>query len=137
MRWPRLIRVWTLLVLATLLAPGCRPGKSGAEAFRHGMELREIWFMYRGDKRNQGRVPKALGDFQQYQVLHSAGYQSLKRGECVVVYGVDLRQLPDPGQKVLAYVKDVPQKGGEVIMADGTVKAMSAEEFKAAPKAKT
>ena len=52
-------------------------------------------------------------------------------------YGVDLRQLPDPGQKVLAYEKDVPQKGGAVVMADGTVKAMTPEEFQAAPKAKS
>jgi hypothetical protein len=119
------------------LALGCRSGKPGAEAFRHGMELREIWIMYHGDKGNKGHVPKGLSDFKQYQTLHSAGYQALHRGDCVVFYGVDLRQLPDPGQKVLAYVKDVPQKGGEVIMADGTVKAMTAEEFQAAPKAKT
>ena len=35
---------------------------------------------------------------------------------------------------MLAYHKDVPEKGGEVLMQDGTAKKMTAEEFQAAPK---
>ena len=65
MRVPRLVRASAFLVLAALVAPGCRSGKQGAEAYAHGMELRQIWIMYRGDKRSQGHVPKGLGDFWQ------------------------------------------------------------------------
>ena len=36
---------------------------------------------------------------------------------------------------VLGYEKDVPEKGGAVAMGDGSVKTMTAEQFKAAPKA--
>jgi hypothetical protein len=36
---------------------------------------------------------------------------------------------------VLAYVSDVPAKGGLVLMGDASVQKMSAEEFRKAPKA--
>ncbi len=36
---------------------------------------------------------------------------------------------------VLAYAKDVPEKGGWVLMGDGTARQMTPEEFKKAPKA--
>jgi hypothetical protein len=36
---------------------------------------------------------------------------------------------------VLAYETEVPEKGGAVLMQDGTVKTMTADEFKSAPKA--
>lgn len=51
--------------------------------------------------------------------------------------------LPDtkeePGQstapEILAYGKEVPESGGYVLLLDRTVKKMTAEEFRAAPKA--
>jgi hypothetical protein len=36
---------------------------------------------------------------------------------------------------VLGYYKDAPTAGGPVLMGDATTKVMTADEFKAAPKA--
>jgi hypothetical protein len=37
---------------------------------------------------------------------------------------------------ILAYIKTVPDRGGNVLMEDGrTIKKLTAEEFRAAPKA--
>jgi hypothetical protein len=54
----------------------------------------------------------------------------------VVFWNVDVT-VTDNGKYVLGYEKDVPQSGGLVLMADGSVKHMTASEFTAAPTAKT
>jgi hypothetical protein len=56
-----------------------------------------------------------------------------KKGKYVVVWGVSGTEAG----KVLAYEKEAPTKGGAAVMADGTVKTMTADELKAAvPQAK-
>jgi hypothetical protein len=53
----------------------------------------------------------------------------------VVVWGADPNS-PGASNTVLGYVKDVPEKGGVVLMLDGTVRPnMTSDEFKATPKA--
>ena len=52
----------------------------------------------------------------------------------LVYWGAGLSDGPDAASTVLAYQKDVPEKGGEVLMQDGTPKKMTADEFKAARK---
>ena len=56
------------------------------------------------------------------------------------IYGVPLRDIPDPpgtSKTIIAYEKDVPTKGGYVVMANGmTLRQMTAAEFQSAPKAK-
>jgi hypothetical protein len=132
---PRLLPFSSFVVVTALTAAGCGSGKPGGQDIPHRAALQQIWSMYRGGKQNQGRVPRGLDDFQQYKVMYPGGYQALQSGQCVVFYRVDLAHLPDPGQKVLAYEKDAPHQGGSVLMADGTVRTMSADEFRAAPKA--
>jgi hypothetical protein len=39
------------------------------------------------------------------------------------------------GDIVLAYEKKVPQEGGKVLMLNRTIKTMTADAFKSAPKA--
>jgi len=64
--------------------------------------------------------------------------QAINDGTYVILWGADPAR-PGPGgaaNTILGYVKDAPEKGGVVLMLDGTVNLkMTAEEFKAAPKA--
>ena len=61
----------------------------------------------------------------------------LKDGDIVVFWGVRTQNVQSPGQTVLAYEKDADENGSRyVLMADcASVKAMSEQEFKSAPKA--
>ncbi len=49
-------------------------------------------------------------------------------------WGVGLSDSAEAASTVLAYQKDVPEQGGEVLMQNGTAKKMTADEFKAAAK---
>ncbi len=63
-----------------------------------------------------------------YSGLHPTAFNAVKEGKYVVVWGVSGK---DSGT-VLAYEKAAPEKGGAVLMADGTIKTMTADELKAA-----
>ena len=52
----------------------------------------------------------------------------------LVYWGAGISDEPEAASTVLAYHKDVPEKGGEVLMQNGKARKMTAEEFKAAPK---
>jgi hypothetical protein len=62
------------------------------------------------------------------------GYLELKSGKIIALWGARLSD--GDADKVYAYEKATPESGGFVLMADGkTIKKMTAEEFKSAPKA--
>ena len=65
-----------------------------------------------------------------------AGAKALKGGNYVFIYGVGLGEMTPSSEYVLAYPKDVPEKGGAVLMGDVTIKLMSASDFKSAKLAK-
>ena len=53
----------------------------------------------------------------------------------MVIWGVKVRDGAS-GSNVVAYEKDTATKGGVVLLENGELKKLSAEEFQAAPKAK-
>ena len=62
--------------------------------------------------------------------------EMLKSGDLVVQWGAPLSAEGASSDTVLAYVKTVPEQGGYVLMQDGkSIKKMTADEFKNAPKA--
>jgi hypothetical protein len=73
-------------------------------------------------------------------MLCPTGVRAMKQGEVVVLWGAT---LPDTGEEpgkadtpeVLAYQKQVPEQGGYVLLLNRTIRKMTADEFKAAPKA--
>jgi formylglycine-generating enzyme required for sulfatase activity len=69
-----------------------------------------------------------------------AAYRGLKDGKYVFVYGVPVMEMYAGGAgtsaPIFAYEKDVPTKGGYVVMGAGTtVRQMTAAEFQRTPKA--
>jgi hypothetical protein len=88
-----------------------------------------LWF-----KRNPA-PPKQLSDFEktEFEMAYPVGYKALKDGKVIGVYGVS----GTDSSTLQAYAKDVPTQGGLVVMADGTIKTMSADELKTAlPRSK-
>jgi hypothetical protein len=132
MHHPDRSRLLAFLLGLALLLPGC--GKKiggGGPVSRSSVVLGEINEILGDYVKSHGKAPAKLQDLAQFEQIYSTGFQALKSGQCVVVYNTK----PDKsGNAVLAYEKDVPQKGGSVLMSNGTVKEMTPQEFEAAKK---
>ena len=85
-------------------------------------------------QKGQKPPPKGPSDLLPMQRMFPAAVDSIRNKEVLVYWGVGISEAPEAASTVLAYHKDVPEKGGEVLMQDGTAKKMTAEEFEAAPK---
>lgn len=106
---------------------------AAAEQGRRSMmqELGEMLHLYKGD---YNKPPKAVADLTKFEAGFQIGYLRLKDGEIVLLWGAPLQE--GATDKILAYEKAAPEAGGYVLMQDGvTVKKLTADEFKAAPKA--
>src|SRR5262249_24580183 len=88
---------------------------------------------------SKNKPPGKFADFASVRAVAGNGYEAVRSGDIVLYYGATLPDLKeDPGHsessEVLAYMKDVPQNGGYVLLLNRNVKKMKAEEFKAAPR---
>lgn len=86
--------------------------------------------MYRAYAELHKSPPRAGADLERYAPAFSHGSMALVNRQVEVFWGAPI----EPGSvAVLAHEKD----GGFVLLQDGeTVKSLTADEFKAAPKAK-
>lgn len=112
-----------------ILTTGCA-GKS--EPPFEDMQLKNIYEIYLQNIRTEQKPPAELSDLtkQPYIGVHPVTVRDLQEGKYIVVFGVTNMTA----DVVLAYEKDAPVQGGAVLMANGTVKKMSADEFKAAKR---
>lgn len=99
-------------------------------------ELQQLYGLLHAAAGATGRVPTQLTDLGRYQKMYSHGYEAVKSGNIVVLWGAPLKGEEDMGkdEAVLAYEKDVPTNGGHVLLSAGTIKKMTAAEFQAALK---
>lgn len=135
-------RRWLGLVAALLsLATGCG-GESGSSAgvADDNLHLQTFGDDYRLYTIAKKQPPRKVEDMKAMQNIVSPAVEAARKGDIVVLWGATLPDTKEePGQtpalEILAYGKDVPEKGGYVLHLDRTVSKMTAEEFKAAPKA--
>ncbi len=123
-----------------LAAAGC-DGASGARTSDQVSQdnIAEVGELYRHYQFMKKKPPQKLADFNTVRQLAGNGFDAISSGKVVVLFGAT---LPDTGEEasdagadeVLAYQKDVPENGGYVLMLNRSVKKMSADEFKAAPR---
>ena len=78
------------------------------------------------------RAPAKQEEVSKLEPSHPGAVKRIKMGTIIVVWGVPIGTA---GQGVLAYEKTTADKGGPVLLEDGTIKTMTAAEFAAAPKA--
>jgi hypothetical protein len=119
--------LFTVSAGLVLLAFGCKgsdPKMAGEE--RALNDIHQMYVLFA--KKNSG-PPKQISDLvnKEYEVSCPDGWRALKDGKYIGVYGV----AGTDSSTLQAYAKDVPTQGGQVLMADGTIKTMTAEEFKA------
>jgi hypothetical protein len=126
-------RVCALLVLTVIVPVGCGPSTSGPES-REELAISQVSKIFQMRKRTQKPPPKGIKDVAGQKVIAPAAVEAITSGDVIVYWGVGLADDPEAASTVLAYQKDVPEKGGEVLMQDGKAKRITADEFKAAKK---
>jgi hypothetical protein len=121
-----------LLVALVVFLPLAGCGKGNPVVPGSKDNLGQIYELHARYVKNHEMPPRTLADLdtKTYQVTDAGAVQLLKEEKYVLVWNVSAKD----GGTLLAYEKDAPTQGGEVLMADGTVKKMSAAEVQAAVK---
>jgi len=133
-------RVLSNLVIGCVLVfgAGCSKTGGGGSGVAQETSLQEIGDLIRATTQSNGKGPAKVADFDKLQSMYPSGYQAVKSGDVVVIWGAGMKGegAKGSGGDVIAYEKDAPNSGGFVLLTSGEVKKMSADEFKSAPKAK-
>lgn len=136
-----MIRVLTGLAFGCALVVGAGCSKTGGAAGSGDAQettFREVADLIRATTQPNGKGPARVADFDRLESTYYSGYQAVKSGDVVVVWGAGMKGegATGKGGEVIAYEKDAPTNGGYVLLTGGEVKKMSASEFQSAPKAK-
>ena len=129
---------WMVVAAGAVLLAGCSsrsvPAGDVATAPTSLLEANELLHAAVGPG---GRPPARLADLDRHKAIFPRGYEAIKTGEIVVVWGGKPKGEGEvgKGEAVLAYEKAAPTDGGYVVLSAGTIKKMTAAEFNAAPKA--
>ena len=116
-------------VFLAVLASGCG-GLATKKISPDAVELQQVFDMYQHFIKANGKPPHQLSDIAnpRYEGISPLSVADLKKGNILVVW-----DIPDKGGgKVLAYKKEALTGGGPVLMADGSMREMTAEALKAA-----
>jgi hypothetical protein len=141
-------RACVLVVLTVIVPVGCGPSTAVPESHEE-FTISQVAQIFQMRHRAQKPAPKGIKDVEDRQAAVPAAVAAIKSGDVKVYWGVEiddgsgdvivywgtgLADGSEAASTVLAYQKDVPEKGGEVLMQDGNTRKMTAEEFKAAKK---
>jgi hypothetical protein len=103
-------------------------------------KLNDVAELYRIYSITNKKPPKSKAEAAKMENAVPSGLTPISTGDIIVLWGGELTDLNEEptGPKsdtILAYEKDVPDKGGKVLLLDRNIKTMTPEEFAAAPKA--
>jgi hypothetical protein len=121
--------------LGVMVVVGCGGAEttttSTAPSGKDGLaDLAEMLKQIAKDKK---RPPANITEAAAYDPLYPSAYSELVGKKIVYMWGTGI----DTGQtNVIAYEAKADTDGGWVLLQDGQLKQMSADEFKSAPKAK-
>jgi hypothetical protein len=118
---------------------GCSRSVTVSDVPAQQVALQEVGELIRATTQPGGRRPSKVSDFDSLRSQFPNGYQAVKSGDVVVLWGAGVAgegEAAKGGGDVIAYEKDAPTQGGYVLLTSGEVKKMSASEFQSAPKAK-
>jgi hypothetical protein len=134
----RFSRVTLGITFVAVLASGCSSSNKGSDpgAPTANDALQQVANMIRDYSSTAGRPPAKLADLSGLKNLYNIGYKAVETGEIVVVWGTPVAGEGGGGggTGVVAYEKSAADSSGAVLLQDGTVKQMSADEFRAAKR---
>ncbi|MSR80153.1 MAG: hypothetical protein EXS11_05435 [Gemmataceae bacterium] len=124
------------LGLLSLCFSGCFGGQKGGDMGAAPADLRDCNEMLRQAGATKGMVPAKVVDLVRFKDQYAMGFEAVKSGTVVVVWGAKFDGESEVGKNEVpvAYQKTVPESGGYVLLSAGSVKKMTAAEFKFAKK---
>jgi len=120
-----------LFATLAVLAAGCTKGSFDPNLAVEKRELGEIFDCYMSYLKANEKPPTQLADFEERDALYANVLRTVRDGKYKIVWGVNKK---DAGT-ILAYEPRAAEESGVVLMADGTVKSMTAAQFKSAKPA--
>jgi hypothetical protein len=126
--------IWCCLVVVVLAGCQSAPQPPPPPSAEEG--LKELVGVYRYIEYSKFALPRKVEDFNDYWDSMPTAFDRIKQGDYIVAWGIGRSTAPGAANQILVYEKKAPTEGGAVLLRDGTVKQMTAEEFNAAPKAK-
>jgi hypothetical protein len=98
-------------------------------------ELQQIGIAYQNCVLTNGHAPRNVQELEPFYEKNAKLSERLQSGLYKIHWGTDPNTLPQGASNtVLGYVFDVPDLGGVVLLANGSVTQMTADEFSKAPK---
>jgi hypothetical protein len=99
-------------------------------------QLKQIGLAYHNYAATNGKPPAKAEDLAPFYENDAAITAALREGQYVIFWNASFQKMTQgTSNTILGYEKATPDQGGLVLMADGSVKTMTAKEFKEAPKA--
>ena len=123
------------ILLAVAIAAsvsGCGSGVAPGALPSNEQNLTELKMLLEEHQKAYKKPPAKQADAARLEPSYPGAVRLLGRGEIVYAWGIPLAA---GGSGVVAYHMDAPEKGGTVLLEDGTVKELTAAEFATAPKA--
>jgi hypothetical protein len=120
-------------LLVAVLA-GCGGASSGPAPTDYKATLTELGEALKTTAADGKRPPTRLTEFQQIEPMAPTAAPLVRSGEIVYLWGAG---FAPGGTKLVAFEKKAETDGGLVLLQDGSVKRMSADEVKSAPRAGT
>ncbi|AMV35961.1 hypothetical protein [Planctomyces sp. SH-PL62] len=121
-------------LLVSLIAPhsGCGSSTESTVSGAEPSPVEQVGQLLRMHREQNRPTPRTLKEAQKSGTALPRALEALRSGEVVIAWGLDLEEYG--GTSVIGYEKDAPDKGGAVVLGDGTVVELTAEEFQAASK---
>jgi hypothetical protein len=123
------------LAVLSAFAAGCGTRLQSQADDAQRAALADLGQAYRLYLEQKKQPPTGPANLRAYTPAFALLPQALQGDKFTVLWGANPASVPNPADTVLAYEKGVPASGGCVLMADGNVKHMTAQEFQNAPKA--
>ena len=122
------------------LAAGCGgdPNPPNSPQLYQNTVLTEIGDMINTHTIQHKKPPQGVKDLSPFADTLPTGLGAARPGDVLVIWGVgpvDPAGADPAGDEILAYLKEAPESGGGVLTRNLKVKSLTADEFKAAPKA--
>ena len=78
--------------------------------------------------------PRGIKDLMPMAKGFPQAVNAIRGGQVLLFWKTDLTDDPQAGSTVLAFTREVPVSGGQVLLRDGTIQTMTPDEFQAASK---